>query len=199
MVLRHFRRHRPHPVYGAVTNSLDVTVGGTVRTFWVRVINTHGSSDSRTVTVQPLQNALPVITVQPSDTTGNIGSPIDLTVTATNATSYQWYQGYSGVTSSPVANGTGSSLHLSLVDGAHYWVRVRNPSGAVDSRTVVTSAPPSGLPTITTQPQDVALTIPRPGEFDSHSSERSVVPVVSGTVRQYELTHPKVRQRPRSS
>lgn len=50
---------------------------------------------------------------------------------------YQWYQGYRGMTGSPVANGTNRTLTTGPVNEmTAYWVRVSNPCGSTDSNTV---------------------------------------------------------------
>lgn len=47
---------------------------------------------------------------------------------------YQWFRGPAGDASSPVAGATGSTLEINPgSDGAAYWVRVSDPSGAFDS------------------------------------------------------------------
>ncbi len=47
---------------------------------------------------------------------------------------YQWFRGVAGDTSNPVAGATGPTLDVNPgSDGAAYWVRVSDPSGAFDS------------------------------------------------------------------
>jgi len=71
----------------------------------------------------------PSITSQPSGLTGG-GT---LSVTATNATSYQWYLGVSGDASQPISGATSSSLGAAPASTTSYWVRVSNSCASVDS------------------------------------------------------------------
>lgn len=68
--------------------------------------------------------ANPAITAQPFSQSGR------LRVSATGALplSYDWFEGESGITSTPVANGTSDSIAATA--GRRYWVRVRNRCGA---------------------------------------------------------------------
>ncbi|MGZ7079007.1 MAG: FG-GAP-like repeat-containing protein, partial [Thermoanaerobaculia bacterium] len=77
----------------------------------------------------------PAITQQPANVTVYTGVSTTVSVSATNATSYQWYVGASGNTSSPVAGATGSVYAFSPKTTTSYWVRVSNSCGSVDSAT----------------------------------------------------------------
>lgn len=49
---------------------------------------------------------------------------------------YQWYQGFTGMTRTPVSGGTSAELRTSAVNEmTPYWVRATNPCGSVDSLT----------------------------------------------------------------
>jgi hypothetical protein len=51
---------------------------------------------------------------------------------------YQWYQGHSGITSSPVAGATQSTLQTQPITSAtEFWVRITNACGTRDSATAV--------------------------------------------------------------
>jgi hypothetical protein len=54
-------------------------------------------------------------------------------VTATGATSYQWYIGASGVTTAPIAGATSPSLTVTPASTTSYWVRLTNACGTLDS------------------------------------------------------------------
>ncbi|MGV8040659.1 MAG: S-layer homology domain-containing protein [Thermoanaerobaculaceae bacterium] len=80
----------------------------------------------------------PVITDEPDSTTIYAGTTATLTVVATGnpPLSYQWYQGTSGNTGSPVADATEPSFTTPLlVATTQYWVRVSNGQGHDDSVT----------------------------------------------------------------
>lgn len=63
--------------------------------------------------------------------------------------SYQWYEGNSGDTSSPVGANTSSYATPPLSTNTSYWVRVSNAAGAVNSDTAnvsVLAPPPGAIP-----------------------------------------------------
>lgn len=122
------------------TNSPLLTVSpGTTTSYWVRVTNACGIANSVTATVC----VLPSITAHPTSRTINSGQSTTLTVTATNATSYQWYQGTAPSTTTPVGTNS-SSLTVSPLVTTSYWVRVSNACGFANSTTAtVTVAPPT--------------------------------------------------------
>jgi|GEM_PF-1643029 len=96
----------------------------------------------------------PTISAQPTSRTINAGQPTTLSVTASAAATYQWYQGTAPSTTTPV--GTNSiSLTVSPSTTTSYWVRVSNGCGSVNSTTaVVTVCTP---PSITTQPGSTTI------------------------------------------
>ncbi len=81
------------------------------------------------------------------------GATTTLSVTANGAgVSYQWYQGFSGDTSSPVPGATSPSFTTPVItQSRNYWVRVTNASGSVDSATALVTMIPIP-PAITTPP-----------------------------------------------
>jgi len=93
---------------------------------------------------------------------GNVtqGNTKQLSVSATGTAplSYQWYQGTSGNTSTPV--GTNSSQYTTPAVNSQmsFWVRVTNSCGSADSATI-TVTPVQGCdpPNITVQPQSQTI------------------------------------------
>ncbi|HYO76476.1 MAG TPA: choice-of-anchor L domain-containing protein [Thermoanaerobaculia bacterium] len=58
------------------------------------------------------------------------------TLEGSNPRTYQWYQGFRGMTGNPVTGGNGPTLQTAPVNEmTPYWVRVSNPCGSVDSNT----------------------------------------------------------------
>ena len=91
-----------------------------------------------------------MITTQPQSQTVTSGQSATLTVAATSGSplSYQWYQGVSGTTTTPISGATASSYTTpALVASANYWVRVSNTSGGVNSATagLTVGAIPAGV------------------------------------------------------
>jgi hypothetical protein len=123
-------------------------------TYWVKVtnaLNTTGAlSNTATVTVH-----LPAaITTQPTSTSINGGESATLSVVATGDAplTYEWFQGISGDTSTPVGTNQNSFTTPPLAAATSYWVKVTNAlntAGAL-SDTATVSILPSLIPSIFT-------------------------------------------------
>lgn len=111
---------------------------------------TSVTSDAATVTV----NALPVITKQPSNQTINEGGNINLAVTATGATGYQWKKDGSDIPSA--TNATYSKSGALPADAGSYTCVVTGAGGSVTSSPATVTV--NALPVITQQPtnQEIA-------------------------------------------
>jgi hypothetical protein len=89
-------------------------------------------ASAQSKTVEPA----PTITTQPQDATILSGQTATLTVVASGSSlNYQWYQGSSGDTSTPVGTNSDSLTTPPLTEDTSYWVRSSNPGGSVDSNT----------------------------------------------------------------
>lgn len=127
--------------------------------YWLRVTNSCGGfadSDVIVVTVQPC-NA-PAIVIQPTGGQVMSGSNTMLFVgdIGTKPESYQWFEGPTGITTSPVLNAiTASFTTPLLLASTSYWVRITNDCGTIDSASaqlnVVSTCTAA---TILTQPLD---------------------------------------------
>lgn len=135
-----------NPIGGA-TNS-TVTVSPTTTTnYWVKVTGCSSNTvNSTTVTVTV--DCKPVITGQPLDKVITAGGTANLAVTATNATSYQWYIGNSGNTFTPINGATTSSVNVNPTVTTTYWVRVTNSCGDRDSVTVTVTVSAVACPPV---------------------------------------------------
>ena len=99
----------------------------------------------------------PVITEQPISRTVDMGAFIYHEVTAEGANlSYQWYEGFNGDTSKPVANKTESRMYHSMNEPGtfYYWVRISNDADYTDSTTIQVTVN-AIYPEITEEPQDL--------------------------------------------
>ena len=155
----------PSSPVGGATGATFTTAALTATTsFWVRVSNEAGAVDSATatitVTAPPPAGTAPSIAAQPQSQTITSGQTATLSVGAggTGPLSYQWYQGSSGATSSPIGGATGPGFTTpALTATTSYWVRVSNAFGTADSGTAtvtVNAPPPAGVaPAITLHPQ----------------------------------------------
>ena len=111
---------------------------------------TSVTSDAATVTV----NALPVITQQPSSQTINEGGNINLEVTATGATGYQWKKDGSNIPSA--TNSTYSKSGALPADAGSYTCVVTGAGGSVTSSPATVTV--KALPVITQQPTNQEIT-----------------------------------------
>jgi hypothetical protein len=110
---------------GANTQAITVSAAGS---YSVTVTNANGCSSTSAATVVTA-NAPTVITTQPASQTMPRSSTRQLSVTASGTAPlmYQWYQGSSGDTSTPLAGKTASTLTIGpyTKKGTYrYWVRV---------------------------------------------------------------------------
>jgi hypothetical protein len=114
----------------------------------------------------PACNA-PTITTQPQNKSVAVGVQTSLSVVAggSGPFTYQWFNGDSGNTSSPVNGATSSTLAVTMnsAGSAKYWVRVGHTcDGATvnsNTATVTASAAACNAPTIAAQPQNKNVTI----------------------------------------
>lgn len=111
---------------------------------------TSVTSDAATVTV----NALPVITQQPSSQTVNEGGNINLEVTATGTTGYQWEKDGSDIPSATDA--TYSKSGALPADAGSYTCVVTGAGGSVTSNPATVTV--KALPVITQQPTNQEIT-----------------------------------------
>lgn len=125
------------PISGATGPTLTVTPNATTN-YWVRVTNGCGVANSVTATVC----VRPLITAHPTSRTINPGQLTTLTVSAVNASSYQWYVGTAPSTASPIPGATGSSVTVSPAATTNYWVRVLSGCSSVDSTTATVTVAP---------------------------------------------------------
>jgi hypothetical protein len=142
------------------SNSASFTTPALTATtsYWVQVSNSVGTANSNTATVTVSSTAPPNITTQPSSQTIVSGQTAVLTVVATGAAplAYQWYQGASVDTSTPVGTNSSSFTTPALTATTNYWVKVSNTAGASNSNTatITVLSPPS----ITVQPSSQTIT-----------------------------------------
>lgn len=132
--------------------------------YWVKVTNatntTGAASNTAAVTVrQPA-----AITGQPGSSTITAGQTATLTVTATGDApfTYQWYEGASGTTTTPVGTNSASFTTPALAATTSYWVKVTNvanTTGALSQTATITVEVPL-VPSILTA---AALGTVRPG------------------------------------
>ena len=139
LTYRWYRRNstRSHqPIAGATCRQLHHSRGLTKdASYWVRVTNPAGTTDSSTAYVYILRSA-PAITTQPVSVSINSGESTTLTVTASGPCPLSNGMRASGVTTNPVSGATGTSFTTpALTATTSYWVRATNSAGTANSVT----------------------------------------------------------------
>lgn len=125
-------------------------------------VTSAGATISFTVTITGGGGCTqPSIATQPQSQTITSGSSATLSVAATGTGpfTYQWYQGTSGMTSSPVGSSSTMYTTPALSSSTDYWVRVTNTCGTADSNTAtITVSAACSAPSITTHPRSQTVT-----------------------------------------
>ena len=158
------------------------------KSYWVRVTSTcNGSinvvSNIATVTVCDL----PVITTHPAPKLINAGATTTLTVAASGSGpfSYQWYEGASGTTTTPVGTNSDTFTTPPLASTKSYWARVTSACNGNTANSNAATVTVCQAPGFATQP--ASKTIPT-----GTSTTLTVVPSGSGpfSYQWYEGTAP---------
>lgn len=122
---------------GTSSNTYTTPALTAAKSYWVKVSNACGSVNSSTATVTVC--AAPGISVQPQSQTISGGTAtLSVTASGSGPFAYQWYEGPSGTTTTPVGSNSSTYTTPSLAATKSYWVRVTstcNGSSAVDSNT----------------------------------------------------------------
>ncbi len=121
----------------------------------------HGSVSSViTITINP--NAPPTIQRQPTNFSLLAGGSFTLSVTASNAASYQWFLNSNAIPSATASSYTVNNAQAT--NGGNYYVTITNSLGSINSATaqVTVGAPPL----ILTQPQNLVLNQGGGGAFN---------------------------------
>jgi len=136
------------PVTGwQAANYLDVSPG-TTSSWWAQVQNGSCVSNTTTTTVNV---CIPTITQQPASTTIPSGSATLTVASNLSGSTYQWYSGTSGTTTSPITGATNASVTVSPSSTpSYYWCRVSGSCGSANSNTATVTI--CSVPNITAQP-----------------------------------------------
>lgn len=138
----------------------SITVSpATTTSYWVKVSNSCGHHNSRTVVVTVAAACeQPAITQQPQSQTILAGESTELAVVATGTMlAYQWFQ-VTGGTSAPIAGATAAIFRTApLLQSARYMVRVSNSCGQVSSSHVIVTVTSCDSPQIATQPRSTRV------------------------------------------
>lgn len=137
--------------------------------FWVKVTNAANlaGADSSAAVVTVRQPA--AITAHPVSVSINSGQTTTLSVTATGDAplAYKWYEGESGVTTTPVGTNSPSFTTPPLTDTTRYWVKVTNAANSIGANSTAA---------VVTVQKPAAITIP-PAPVTINAGERATLSV----------------------
>lgn len=124
------------PIANSDASSITVNPSATT-SYWARVTSIGlCSTDSGSITVDVC--TLPVFSVQPQSQTSFSGNALILNSAASSSTgtvTYQWYQGVSGTTTTPISGAISSTVTVSPTTQTSYWVRAKSSICETDSDT----------------------------------------------------------------
>lgn len=155
-----------NPISGANSSTFNTPPITSTKTYWVKVGNSCGATDSPTITVTVTSQTCtaPSITLNPLSQSIQPNGTATLTVGYTGTPGgLQWYEGQAGDTSKPVNGANGQSFTAGpLTSSTTFWVRVTNNCGSANSTAAtITVLGACDLPSFTTQPQSFT---PAPNE-----------------------------------
>jgi YVTN family beta-propeller protein len=145
----------PNAALVYVTNEADNTLS-VINTSTLAVFTTQAAFNNPQG-VAAMSESPPTITTQPASQTIGYGQSATLTVEATSPSplSYQWYQGRSGDTSTPISGATSNSFTTPpLTLTTDYWVLVSNIAGPANSNTATITIT---QPFVTSQPANQTI------------------------------------------
>jgi hypothetical protein len=112
------------------TNSASFTTPtlSATTSYWVKVTNVANTSGANSIAATVTVNQPSAIATNPASTTINSGAATTLSVVASGTApfTYQWYQGTSGTTTTPVGTNSASFTTPALSATTSYWVKVTN-------------------------------------------------------------------------
>jgi hypothetical protein len=152
------------PISGATDPTYQTPPLSDSASYWVRASNALGAEDSQTAAI--VMQTPPLVTSQPQHKQLFMGGSDSTSVTvAGNNMNYQWYKGYAGDVSAPLAGKTTDTLTLpSEMPGvSYYWVKATNDLGSVSSIAMRANVIPITA-AIVDEPLDINTTIY--GSFD---------------------------------
>ena len=116
------------------TETATLTISGPSAGITLGATTTHNI----VITDNDLPLVSPTITVQPTPSQSlayNATATLTAAATGNPTPTYQWYQGNSGDTSTPVGTASSSFTTPALTANTSYWVRASNSQGSADSNT----------------------------------------------------------------
>jgi hypothetical protein len=131
------------PISGWQAASYIDVAPTTTTNYWAQWQANSGACISKTTTTT-VSVCIPVITQHPGNVTIPSGSTTLSVVSNLPGSTYQWYIGASGTTTSPISGQTAASLTVTPSVTTTYWCKVSGSCGSVNSNaaTVTICSPP---------------------------------------------------------
>lgn len=148
---RHSDQGVPSATTAIMASTVNASLGTTLRTWDKEAIETvYGSG--------PPCEAPAVISTSGGGTVAS-GSSVTLSVTATGSSTlnYQWYDGASGNTTTPVGTNSATFSTGPITTAKSYWVKVTNACGNASSSTISVTPTACAPPTLQVQPQSSSI------------------------------------------
>jgi len=158
---------------GTVTSGGTVTITGAGTIYLTATQAASGNYAAATATTSfAVAASAPVITVQPVSKNVCSGYSPSLTISATNATTYQWYQGANTIgTNSP----TLTFNDVTSASNGSYSCQVSNPTDSVTSNTVTLNVLAPTTLTITSNPTSVSVYATQTATFSVSASGTGIL------------------------
>lgn len=176
-------------VSAAVASTYIVAVGTTVVDPSLAIaesIETNNAATATVETVVSMPNTPPSFTTQPSNVSISNGATATLTALAAGSPvpTYQWYQGTSGNTTTPISGATSASFTTpALFFSQTYWVRATSSQGTADSNTATVTVAPSNNASLASLTVGTQLLEPNFNAVDLHYTT-----IVANTVTSMSVT-----------
>jgi formylglycine-generating enzyme required for sulfatase activity len=136
------------PIQGATSQTYNSGALDSDTSYWVKVSNVAGSTNSETI--RAAVGYPPEIVSQPTSLTITSGNTATLMVSATGPApfTYQWYRGNLGSTAAPVGTNSSTFTTPPLTVTTKYWVKITNAFGEASSSSAIVTVEPNTTPTI---------------------------------------------------
>ena len=136
------------PIQGATSQTYNSGALDSDTSYWVKVSNVAGSTNSETI--RAAVGYPPEIVSQPTSLTITSGNTATLMVSATGPApfTYQWYRGNLGSTAAPVGTNSSTFTTQPLTVTTKYWVKITNAFGEASSSSAIVTVEPNTTPTI---------------------------------------------------
>ncbi len=149
-----------NPVSGETSNTFTTPILSTTTSYWVKVTNAANPTGVNSPTATVTVNQPAAIVTSPASVTINSGDTTTLSVTASGTApfTYQWYEGTSGTTTTPVGTNSDTFTTPALISTTSYWVKVTNAANLTGTNSTTATVTVNQPAAVVTSPASVAIT-----------------------------------------